>query len=263
MKILVSLITLCLFVFSASASASAEDVVREETITAALNAGEKIQIDNINGDISVEGWSSDEVEVVYTITCDNQEDMDAIEVVCDLDDGISCEVNYEEDWYRNHSGEVNFQIRVPSSQILKYELCDVNGDVSISSAAGSVILEVVNGEIDASEFTGEMTVELVNGSVTTSAVTDLQKVEIVNGSISCSIDQMGSDLSLSSVNGEIEVKLTTDASVEIETLNGDIEIASSFNPHIAEDIVGSSASFGNGEYNLEISAVSGDVEITD
>ena len=259
MKILVSLITLCLFVFSASA----EDVVREETITAALNAGEKIQIDNINGDISVEGWSSDEVEVVYTITCDNQEEMDAIEVVCDLDDGIFCEVKYDEDWNSDHSGEVNFQIRVPSSQALKYELCDVNGDVSISSAAGSVILEVVNGDINASEFTGEMTVELVNGSVTTSAVSELKKVEIVNGSINCSIDQMGSNLSLSSVNGEIDVKLTTDASVEIETLNGDIDIVSSFNAHIAEDIVGSSASFGNGEYNLDVSTVSGDVEITD
>jgi len=259
MKMLFLLLAVCFIAFSAYA----EDVVREENITAVLNAGDCVEISNINGDISVEGWASESVEVVYIITCESQEEMEAIEVLCDTSNGIVCEVNYDEDWNRNHSGEVSFQIRVPSDQLLEYRLNDVNGDVKISSASGSAVLEAVNGDISAGEFNGELTVDLVNGSVTTSGVTGLKQVDIVNGSIDCSVQNMGCDLSISSVNGDIKVELMADASVEIETLSGDIDITNGYNAQIAESIVGSSASFGNGEFSMDISSVSGSIEITD
>ncbi len=157
------LLFLVLTVAFVTTVALGEDVVREETITVSLDSDDPVSILNINGDISIEGWDSDEVEVVYVITCDDQEEMDAIDVLCDLSDGIVCEVEYDVDWDDNHSGEVTFMIKVPENLELDYGIQNVNGNVSISSAAGVAELAVVNGEIDANEFEGAVVIELVNG----------------------------------------------------------------------------------------------------
>lgn len=259
MKLLFLTLTVCL----ATGIVYGEDVVREETITATLAADKPVSICNINGDITVEGWDSDQVEVVYIITCDDQEEMDAIDVLCDLSDGIVCEVEYDEDWDDNHSGEVVFLVKVPENLALDYQLTDVNGDVSMSSASGTVSIEVVNGNITATDFDGEAVIELVNGSVSVFGIPELDEINIVNGNITCVVSELSNDLSLCGVNGEITVNLTTASIVEIETINGDIEISEGFNADIEEEIVGAYATFGEGEHTITISTVSGDIEIND
>ncbi len=259
MKIMLVVLTVCL----AAGSALGEDVVREETISANLSADELVSISNINGNISVEGWDSDEVEVIYVITCDDQEEMDAIDVVCDLADGIACEVEYDTDWDDNNSGEVVFEVKVPKNLALDYVLQNVNGDITISSAEGTSIIELVNGDIEASDFDGATIIELVNGSVITSGIPELDEINIVNGDITCTVSELSNDLILSGVNGKIVVDLDAAVVVEIETLNGDIDVSDSFDARIEEEIVGAFASFGSGEHTIEISTVSGDIEVND
>ncbi len=259
MKFVILALTVCFAVgFS-----FAEDVVFEENITATLSADELVGIYNINGDISVEGWDSDEVEVVYIITCENQEEMDAISVDCDLSEGILCEVEYDEDWDEDINGEVVFMVKVPENISLDYEIAAVNGDVSLNSAQGTVCIEVVNGDISATDVIGETTIDLVNGSVTTAGIPELDEINIVNGDITCMVVELDNDLCLSGVNGEICIDLTADASVIIETLSGGIDIADTFNAHIEDDIVGASTSFGDGEHQIIITTVSGDIEVSD
>jgi len=259
----VKLLFLALTVCFATGIVYGEDVVREETITATLAADKPVSICNINGDITVEGWDSDQVEVVYIITCDDQEEMDAIDVLCDLSNGIECEVEYDEDWDGNHSGEVVFLVKVPENLALDYELTDVNGDVSLSSARGTVRIEVVNGDITAADFDGEAVLVVVNGSVTASGIPELDEISIVNGDITCFVSELNNDLSLSGVNGEITVNLAATVKVEIDTIHGDIDVSDSFNARIEEEIVGASATFGEGGHLIEISTVSGDIEIND
>ncbi len=262
MRIMLVVLTVCLV----AGSAFGEDVVFEETITANLSADELVSICNVNGDISVEGWDSDEVEVVYIITCDDQEDMDAVKVNCDLSDGIVCEVEYDSDWNdlnNGNSGEVTFNVKVPENLALDFILDNVNGDITILSATGTSVIELVNGDVNASDFDGAAVIELVNGSVITSGIPELDEVNIVNGDITCSVFELNNDLSLSSVNGEIVLDLGAAVNVEIETINGDIDVSDSFNARIEEEIVGAYASFGTGEHTIEISTVSGDIEVND
>ncbi len=259
MRTLSLLMTVCL----AAGSAFGDEVIREESIAATLATGDTVAIFNINGDITVEGGASDEVEVVYTITCEDQEELDAVEVLCDLSSGISCEVEYDNDWNEDHHGEVEFQVRVPGNLALSFELANVNGDVSISSARGTLSVQTVNGDVSTDEFKGEAVIELVNGSITVTDTPELSEVSIVNGNIICRVDELESDLTLSSINGGIRVDLTANAVVEIETISGDIVILDSFNAIIRENIVGASASFGEGEYTIHVSTVSGDIEIND
>lgn len=244
-------------------SAYGEDAVRVETITATLSEGESVSINNINGDISIEGWDSDEVEIVYTVTCDDTDELDAVDVICDLSHGITCEVDYDEDFDGNIHGDVVFHIKVPENQALVYEISDVNGAVNIMAAAGSVDIEVVNGDIEVDEFNGDVSIALVNGSVTTSNIASLEEIAVVNGEINCMIDELGHDVDLNSVNGEITVTLTEDAEIDIETVSGDIDISDAFNARVIHEIASASASFGEGDYSIEISTVSGDIEIFD
>ncbi len=257
------LLLLTLIVCTVTGFAIAEDIVREEKVTVVLEADDLVSIDNINGEITVEGWDSEEVEVVYVITCENQEEMDAIEVVCDVSDGINCEVEYDADWDDNHSGEVTFMIKVPEDLELDYGIANVNGNVSISSAAGVAELAVVNGEVNADDFQGTVVIELVNGQVNVSAVPQLKEIDVVNGSIECEIDELNNNLFLSSVNGEISVNLSADVKIEIETIHGDVDIADSFDPSVRERTVGISASLGDGEHTIIITTVNGDIEVND
>lgn len=240
-----------------------EDVVREETITASLESSDLVSILNVNGDISLEGWDSEEVEIVYVITCDNQEEMDAIDVLCDLSDGIACEVDYDEDWDESHSGEVTFMVKVPEDLELDYEIADVNGNIFMSYASGNALLDVVNGEIEASNFDGAVVIELVNGSVNTHSISELDEISVVNGDIICEVSELSNDIFLSGVNGEIILNLDAEAMVEIETVSGDIDLSDSFNAIVMEELVGAGAEFGEGEHRIVITTVSGDIEVND
>ena len=254
---------LALTVCFAAVSAFGEDVIREESIAVTPAAGDIVAISNINGSISVEGRDSDVVEVVYVITCETQEEMDAVEVLCDLSNGVVCEVEYDNNGNDDYHGEVEFRVWVPENLELSFELANVNGDASISFAEGTLLIEVVNGDISASHFNGEVNIELVNGSVTTADISKLSGVDIVNGDIICSIGEVENDIFLSSVNGEISIDLVTDAIVKIETLSGEIGVSRGFNADIEESIAGKSTSFGYGEHTIAVSTVSGDITISD
>ncbi|MCK5065297.1 MAG: hypothetical protein KAQ97_08440 [Candidatus Fermentibacteraceae bacterium] len=69
------------------------------------------------------------------------------------------------------------------------------------------------------------------------------------------------DIEIAVVNGSIILDLGVDALVEIETVSGTIDIVEAFNARVIENIVGYSSEFGEGEYSIEISTVSGDISI--
>lgn len=235
----------------------AGEAVTEENITIGVSSGDPVEIFTINGDITVSDWSSDQVEVIYTITCDSEEELDFITVESNTSSGIICEVYYDETWEGSHSGSVDFVVQIPSDIDLAIELASVNGNVSINGGKGEALLEVVNGNIEADGFGGELTVNSVNGNIYVSESPGIRTAELVNGNIECIVTALTNDLELASVNGNITLYLGTDAEVEIETISGIIEIADVFNAHISENIVGTSSEFGDGEFLIEISTVSG------
>jgi len=255
-----------LFLISAAAvllsgSASAGDVVQVETLTASVMQGDPVSVENVNGNIVVEGWDSPGVQVSYTITCSSQEEMDAISVVCSTENGVSCRVIYNEDWDGDHHGKVDFLINVPSDVDLDYSLENVNGDIDCSNHSGRATIDLVNGEVAVSDLTGEVAISVVNGDVTAGEVPGASSISIVNGSILLSVNEMQGDAVIESVNGGIKLQLDADARVEAETMSGSIHIAESFGAVVSEDIVKTFSSFGNGERLIVLSTINGDIEV--
>ena len=241
----------------------AGEVVTEENITIGVSSGDPVEIFTVNGDITVSQWSSDMVEVVYTITCSSEEELDFITVECNTSNGIMCEVNYDDAWGGSHSGSVNFEVQVPSGIELAIELASVNGNVSTEGGQGEALLEVVNGNIDAEGFSGELNVHSVNGNIDVIESPGIRIIEVVNGSIVCAVNDLENDLIIEAVNGNISLFLGVDAEVNIETISGNIEIADTFAAYINDNMVGTSSAFGAGEFSIYINTVSGNILIDD
>ena len=258
MKSMLSCLSVCLIM---AAGVYAAAVVTEENITIEASSGDPVEIFTVNGDITVSDWSSDQVEVIYIITCDTEEELDFITVECNTSSGIICEVEYDGDWDGSHSGSVDFEVQVPSGIDLAIELASVNGNVIVDGGKGEALLEVVNGNIETDGFTGELAVYSVNGNIDITESSGLRVAELVNGNIECVVNVLEDDLELEAVNGNIILYLGTDAEVEIETISGMIEIADDFNAYITENIVGTSSEFGDGEFSIDISTISGNILI--
>lgn len=241
----------------------AGEAVTEENITIGVSSGDPVEIFTVNGSITVSEWSSDLVEVVYTITCSSEEELDFITVECNTSNGIICEVNYDDAWEGSHTGSVDFEVQIPSGIELAIELASVNGNVSTEGGKGEALLEVVNGNIDAEGFSGELIVHSVNGNIDIIESPGIRIVEVVNGNIECVVNDLEDDLELESVNGNITLYLGIDAEVEIETISGTIEIADIFAAYITDNMVGTSSAFGDGEFSIDINTVSGNILIDD
>lgn len=241
----------------------AEEISRIETVTASMESDAPVRVVNINGDITVSGWDSEQVELTYTVTADSQEDMDAVDVLVDTENGIECEVQIEPDQNESVNCSVDFVLNVPAGTELNYQLENINGEIKLSDASGSAGISLVNGDVEVGGFSGDMFIEVINGDVAAIGVPEMDTVEIVNGSVKLSVAELLNDVNIETVNGSVEVSLETDALVEIETMTGVIHIADNYDFAISEDVVGSSAEFGEGDYTLAISTLNGDIEITE
>ena len=89
------------------------DVKEEERFEFALDAGGRISLENINGDVSVVGGKGKMVEVIAYKKAGTQEYLDAIEIIIEAsDDVIFIETEHPDNdrnssWGRNSNGSVS------------------------------------------------------------------------------------------------------------------------------------------------------------
>lgn len=186
-----------------------------------LSAGQTIEIKGINGDVSAEASSGNEVEVT-AIKSGRRSDPKEVEIrVVEHGKGVTiCAVYPSADAGRpnqcapDEGGQMNtrdndvnvdFKVRVPPG--VRFSGRTVNGGVETGELAGDVDARTVNGSIR------------VHSAGVASAMT-------VNGSIIATLgraDWKGA-LAFKTVNGAITLELPAAISAEVkaETLNGDI-----------------------------------------
>ncbi len=239
-----------------SAAVSAGDIVRgEDSFSAVLDAGSNVVITNINGDISIEEWNSDQVLIEYTIDGDQTEERESINVDCNYINGLFCEVTYRDDWEGN---EVHFHVRLPESLYLNLVMRTFNGCISLSNGMGTSLVEIINGSAVLEGFAGDLTVNVVKGDIDLIDVPGLSVVNIVDGSLRGVIDNIEGDIEISTVSGLIDLVIESTVRVSVSTMSGNIDVPGA---EIHHDLVGSSTEFGNGEFTINITTVSGDISI--
>lgn len=243
---------LLLAVGSAGAAAAAEQSFVE---TFPLQPDGRVSIDNVNGDVSIEGWANAEVKVEYTKRARTSSGLDRMEVRIDASASrIHVETEYaksDDGWFGwgDSGGEVDFRLWVPAkARIDGVDL--VNGRLEISGVEGDVAAEMVNGDVVAKGLRGDVEIETVNGDVEVEmpALEPDRRVRIdsVNGSIELVFPAgVGADIEASTVHGRISNDFGLEvergryvgrsmkgrvggggARVELENVNGGIRVVS-------------------------------------
>ena len=222
---------------------------KEPLQTFPLQAGGYLSLENINGDVTIEGWKKNEVSI-QAVKKGNTKDLDRIKIDVEVD-------KYEgKDWihirtdfggFALNSGSVEFTIKAPADAILEG-------------------IELVNGDLKITGVTGYLSIDTVNGSITASGMTGSAWLETVNGDLDLSFDKMssGQSVDLESVNGAVLLRIPAkaNAQVDAETLNGDL--SSEFDLTVERSQwVGASMEglVGSGGARIAIETVNGNIDI--
>jgi DUF4097 and DUF4098 domain-containing protein YvlB len=231
MKIMKTFVSTILISLLAS-TAFAVDVNR--TIDA--DADGHVEVSNISGEITIEGWNQSKVEVTGTISRDVKEliverDGDEVLIKVKLPRGSSS------------ASDADLLIRVPEGSSINVgtvsadiDVTDVNGEQSLHTVSGNVTTEAGGEDVSAESVSGDVDVKGDNSDIEIEANTvsgDVKLVrvagEVVGESVSGSVEVDGGSFDradLNTVNGEITFKggLRGDGRLSIETVNGSVDV---------------------------------------
>ncbi len=155
-----------------------------------------VRIENVRGEIVVQGWDRDEVSVKGTL--DDETEKFVFETV-----GLTTMVRVETPNILDRGKGSDLVIYVPLACRVRVDL--VSAQLSLNDLGGWVDARTVSGEINAANLAGRAEIETVSGA----------------------IDVKGADgpLNLRSVSGEITAETNAEA-IEAATVSGDVEVTS-------------------------------------
>jgi DUF4097 and DUF4098 domain-containing protein YvlB len=228
MKKLISATLACLL----AATVFAEEVNR--TIDAASDG--HINVSNIAGEITVNGWTRNEVEVTGTLGR-NVEEL----IVERSGDKVTIKVKVPKRGGRGIDSELFISVPEGSSIDVgtvsadidvtniggEQSLHTVSGDVTTEYAGGDMSAESVSGDVEISgdNAEGEISASTVSGDVTLSRVAGKVEAGSVSGDVI--VDEGSfSRAELGTVNGEIifQGELRKGGRLDIETVNGSVDV---------------------------------------
>ncbi|MEV5489078.1 DUF4097 family beta strand repeat-containing protein [Streptomyces bobili] len=109
------------------------------------------------------------------------------------------------------------------------EVKGVSGDTTLVGLTGPVRTDTVSGNVEAQALTGDLRFNSVSGDLTVVEAGSSVKADSVSGSMIVDLDPAGrpTDISLTSVSGEIAIRLPhpADAQVEANTASGSVSNA--------------------------------------
>ena len=238
------LTSLVLTLLSLPVALLAEGVVQTEKFNYPLTNGGKFSIDDANGTIAISCWDRNEVEITATKHAESQADLDAIRIdIKQSNDKIEVRTVYSSPG--RHNGGVSYQVVVPK------EL----GNLTASTANGSISAENVNSNVSLSSE---------NGAITATSLKGRFSLDTVNGSINAECTELGGDGHLHTTNGSITLALpmSADALIDAATTVGRINSNLSANK-INTGVVGETleARLGAGSHHLEAKTTNGSIRL--
>jgi hypothetical protein len=220
-----------------------------------LAAGGAVSLDNVNGDVSIEVWDSDQV-LVHAVKRASSLELLAklkVEVASDgTDVRVRTEYPSSRGWdedgeQRDRHMSVEYTVTVPRfARIADVDL--VNGDLSIVGVEGGMEAETVNGDITVRQSRAPA------------------ELETVNGGLEVWFDRLddGDRIELSSVNGAVDLHLVAGVSARVsaETVNG--SLSNDFDIEVRKGkYVGASfeGSIGGGGAKVDLETVNGSIAV--
>ena len=235
-----------------AASAVAAGAVRAEAtevrrVTERLipfESGGQVQIDDKNGNITIEGWPRNEVRIQVTRVVRAEDRAKAEELIKELqaDVVVHSDRIVIESLFPKRSESVGIwdllKNKIAQLQIHYYVQVPNETDLTLQTANGQVRAHGVTGKLDARTTNGDMRVEdmngiinlaTTNGEISMAGVTNKAFAQTTNGSVVAEIRRISPTgyVELKTTNGNVETYLPKDirATVDAVTTNGHVSIA--------------------------------------
>lgn len=207
-----SLFSLVMFTSFNLLSLQVSAQINEEiTQSFSVTSQSDFSLNNINGTVTINSWSQNNIKVLANIIAQTQESRDDINIsMTQQGQKVTVNTDYKEKGYRqnNQSAKVDYQVWLPAdSNLSDIEL--INGSLIIRNISGKVEAQVVNGSIKASGLSGNSVISSVNGSVDvvyTADATGFDNIELetVNGSIRLYLPKnINADITANTMHGGI------------------------------------------------------------
>ncbi|MGA7160730.1 MAG: hypothetical protein WBZ48_06990 [Bacteroidota bacterium] len=234
MKTLFSLALSALFVLSMNTYAALRDSEEgKDSKTFNVAKGVQLEVNVSGGDIQLNTWEKDEVNVV--VDGIDEEDMQYVKIT---QSGNTVRVEYRPRW--NSSGDVLFKISLPAQfdgdvhtsggnievrGTMKGKLSGSTsgGDIRTGDIEGTMEMKTSGGNIDLGSVSGEAEVKTSGGDIKVEKVGKSLKASTSGGDVE--VGDVGGDAVLSSSGGEVKVGKVS-GSATLKTAGGDIELRS-------------------------------------
>lgn len=217
-----------------------------------LSPGGTLSLININGNVEIQGWESDELDV-YAEKMIQLPDRSKFYIYPgkEFAPGIVFDKfeNFVKIRTKNVSedkefGYVDYYIDVPRSINLK-DIVVQRGNITLNEVYGDAFLELVEGEIRVDNFSGSLTVSVVQGSVEASLFDLREEDEII-------IDIRDGDVTLS---------LQEDVNAHLVAVFPEGVISSEFELEQPPDVNKIDTQLGDSGSSISVTALNGNVRI--
>lgn len=228
---------------------NANDVREEIRQTYELSPGARVELTGLNGAVKIETADTKTAEVYIERTASSQEALDRRKIVIE-GDANNLRIRSEKgngffDRFFGSSGGERVTLKLPR-QISLYAK-GVNGAFVASDIEGAVEVAGINGRVQIGSAVGRATFKGINGNM----VVGLKKLE-------------SDGVSLSGVNGNIELQLGTDVNADFDArgMNGQV-ISDLPGVEIEKNKRGSySARIGSGGTGITAKGINGNIRFT-
>lgn len=205
------------------------------------SAGTILNLDNINGSITVTKWNEDRMNINITKKANEKSEFEKVKIIIEEGSDFSVKTEHLE---KKPKVAVEYVINIPDYVDLD-EIISSNGSVELEGTSGNATILTSNGSVDIREHTGNIEIRTSNGKITgydisgnVSAASSNGRVDLqgITGSASAITSNATIDISNCPL---VTTARTSNARIELEILEmqNDLEVTTS-----------------NGKIILEISA---------
>jgi len=201
-----------------------EEEIFEQTVPAA--AAGTVQVETINGNVTVRTWDRDEVYVKATKEARGSSSEAARELLEETgieidagDGGVSIRTRPpKSSWKRRAGGgvSVSYELTVPRRATV--EARSTNGNVEVRGLDGPAALTSTNGTIELQDVGGDVEARTTNGDIRARGLGGRLDGRTTNGTIRAELRaaQLDDDMQLTTTNGSIELDVAAGLAAEID-----------------------------------------------
>ena len=226
MKIIFTgIIILFVSLFSHSYSEQTEEEEIRKTLPVTGNAeARRLLVDNINGSISITGYSGSEIEVIahktiraessdkfqeakekVTLEMSSEGDRVIVYVNAPWRDKDGCVNNRGWNYY-GYDVDYDFELRVPEKMNIILKTIN-NGDITVKNIQGHFDVSNINGAVEMNNIAGDGSASTINGNVTITFTQNpgaVSSFKTINGKVDVQFRKnLSADLTMSTMNGEV------------------------------------------------------------